>query len=410
MSILKKNPNYPLALQIATRLKEEGFKTLFAGGCIRDAFLQNPAGDIDLATEATPPQIQALFKKTLAVGAQFGVVVVLCKNIPFEVATFRTDSIYKDGRRPEKVFFSNDKEDAKRRDFTINGLFYDPFTDKVLDYVGGVKDIHNKVIRTIGNPQDRFTEDKLRLLRAVRFSAKLDFSLDLETFLWIKKMAPSLCVVSRERIRDEIFKIFNTSNPLKALTLMQELDLWKPVFLFSFEEKNLRLFCALPFSLSPELKLLALCPHLNEKDLKKMASYFKLSTKQTQKILFTLKLLSSLKDFSKLRLSLQKRIFRNPFFQEAFLFLQAYQPLMKKKEEKTIRFILSQYQQCQNFLYYPKLISGEDLIKLNLQPSPLFKLILEEIENLQLEEKITTQEEALKVAQELIRQQHENSI
>jgi len=337
------------------------------------------------------------------------VMVVMQQGVSFEVATFRTDAPYLDGRRPSGITFSDEKQDALRRDFTVNGLFYDPFADEVLDFVGGIPDLEKKVIRTIGNPKDRFEEDKLRLLRAVRFTAKLGFSLDPETFSCLKTMAAAIEVVSRERIRDEVFKIFQTPKAQEALLLIQSSGLYSPVFFFDFFESALKLFQALPAQISPELKLLSLHPQPEVAALRVMIDHFKLSGRQAQRILFTHELTLTFSKLPEARLALQKRVFRNPDFEEAFLFLKAFQPLMAPENGGALSFLSQQYESQKECLHPPRLISGEDLKKVNLAPSPLFKLILEEIENLQLENRIHTRTEALKMMEEL-RRQHESEI
>jgi len=196
-----------LALSICQTLHEKGYIAYFAGGYVRDMILEIPSDDIDIATDASPDVIQSLFSRTIPLGIAFGIVVVILKKESFEVATFRKDLKYKDGRRPEEVAFCSPKEDADRRDFTINGLFYDPFKKEILDYVGGKEDIKEKIIRAIGDPFVRFEEDKLRLIRACRFAARFDFKIDSHTQQAMLAEAPSLFPsVSIERITQELKK------------------------------------------------------------------------------------------------------------------------------------------------------------------------------------------------------------
>src|SRR5436309_2350774 len=163
LAALKDSKPYPVAASIVQRLQRHGFVAYFAGGCIRDALRGIPPKDIDIATNASPEKVQELFSRTIPVGVQFGVVRVLESNMEFEIATFRSDGIYFDGRHPESVRFSTPEEDAVRRDFTINGMFYDPFTQTVIDYVNGREDVIRKVVRAIGEPAKRFLEDRLRM-------------------------------------------------------------------------------------------------------------------------------------------------------------------------------------------------------------------------------------------------------
>ena len=178
--------------------------------------------DVDIATSATPEQVQQLFVKTIPVGAQFGVVLVVEGEHQFEVATFRSDEAYVDGRRPTSVRYGTPEEDAQRRDFTINGLFLDPLTNQVIDFVGGRADIERKIVRTIGVPRNRFAEDKLRMLRCIRFATSLGFEIDGQTFAAVKEMGPQINVVSAERIRDELIKIFTRPNAGRGLQLLDE--------------------------------------------------------------------------------------------------------------------------------------------------------------------------------------------
>jgi putative nucleotidyltransferase with HDIG domain len=206
-----------LAAGIVRDLRAAGHEAYFVGGCVRDLVLKRKPYDFDIATSATPDQVEKIFPRTIAVGKAFGVIVVREGNESFEVATFREDLEYKDGRRPEGVKFSTAKTDALRRDFTVNGLFYDPVSKKVLDWVGGRADARKKVIRTIGRPLDRFKEDKLRMLRAVRFAANLGFKIDPAALKAIQKMRKEIKAVSAERVRDELVKLFTGPHPAQGL-------------------------------------------------------------------------------------------------------------------------------------------------------------------------------------------------
>jgi putative nucleotidyltransferase with HDIG domain len=196
------------AREIVARLQHAGFAAFWVGGCVRDFLLGCEPQDFDIATDAKPEQVEKLFKKTIPVGKKFGVIIVVECGQQFQVATFRAEADYQDGRRPEKVIFANAEADALRRDFTVNGLFCDPLTEKIHDWVGGEKDLRAKIIRTIGAPEERFGEDHLRLLRAVRFAAQLGFEIEPKTFAAIQKLAPKIKLISAERIRDELIKLF----------------------------------------------------------------------------------------------------------------------------------------------------------------------------------------------------------
>jgi poly(A) polymerase len=197
----------PAALEVARTLREAGHRAWFAGGCVRDWVLGRPARDIDLATSARPDQILRLFPGARGVGKAFGVVQVRCREQTFDVATFRTDHVYLDGRHPQGVSFASDAEDARRRDFTINGMFYDPDQNRIIDYVDGLEDIRRRVIRTIGPPAERFREDFLRMLRAVRFAAVLEFQLDPGTFDALRDHAHRIAGIRAERIANELTRM-----------------------------------------------------------------------------------------------------------------------------------------------------------------------------------------------------------
>ena len=196
--------NRQAAIKIIKQLHRNGFQALMAGGCVRDMLLGRRAKDWDVATDAQPKDVMRLFKRTLKVGAKFGVVIVLIDQTQVEVATFRTETGYADGRHPRSVQFSSASEDASRREFTINGMFYDPLQKEVIDYVDGQADIKARVVRTIGKPDERFGEDYLRMLRAVRFSTELGFEIEPATWRAIRRNAADVARISGERISMEL--------------------------------------------------------------------------------------------------------------------------------------------------------------------------------------------------------------
>jgi poly(A) polymerase len=217
------------ALEIAQKLRAAGFEALWAGGCVRDELLGLEPKDYDVATSATPDQIRDLFgrRRTLPIGASFGVITVLGPREAgqIEVATFRADATYSDGRHPDSVTFTTAEHDAQRRDFTINGIFYDPIAEKVVDYVNGQQDLKAQVLRAIGNPRLRLSEDKLRMLRAVRFAATFNFTIDPDTLSAIQEMAPEINSVSPERIGMEIRRMLVDPNRAHALSLLRKTNL-----------------------------------------------------------------------------------------------------------------------------------------------------------------------------------------
>ena len=210
------------ALGLAKRLAKAGHQAFWVGGCVRDARLGQAPTDYDIATDAKPDEIERLFQKTIPVGRQFGVMMVIEAGHEYQVATFRAEGGYIDGRRPGSVRFTDAREDALRRDFTINGLFYDPLAGELHDWVGGQADLEARRIRTIGVPAQRFGEDRLRLLRAVRFAAQLGFEVEPETFAAVQQHAAAIREVSAERIRDELLKLFRPPHAARGLDLLHE--------------------------------------------------------------------------------------------------------------------------------------------------------------------------------------------
>jgi poly(A) polymerase len=218
-----------VAREVAARLRESGHVAYFAGGCVRDMVRGLIPKDYDIATDARPEAVQTLFPRTFAVGAHFGVILVLENGFQFEVATFRSDDTYVDGRHPSAVHFSSPEEDAQRRDFTINGMFYDPVAENVIDFVGGCADIDAKLVRAIGDPAQRFTEDRLRMLRAVRFATTLGYQIDKTTWEALTPNASSINQISAERIRDELIRIFVSPNRVSGWDLLNSSGLMRAI-------------------------------------------------------------------------------------------------------------------------------------------------------------------------------------
>ena len=226
---------HPAAEKIVQQLVQAGHVAVYAGGCVRDALLQRPYPDVDIATSATPDQVQSLFPKASdPQGKAFGVIRLRLDEHVFEIATFRVDGPYHDGRRPSSITFTTAEEDAKRRDFTVNGMFFDPLKNQLLDYVKGQADLSSKLIRAIGDPVARFTEDRLRLFRAIRFAVQLGFQIEPETWKALIQLAPSSKVISPERVRDELTKILTSPDPARGFDLLHESGLiavWIPELL-----------------------------------------------------------------------------------------------------------------------------------------------------------------------------------
>jgi poly(A) polymerase len=215
------------AISIIQRLRQKGYEAYFAGGCVRDMLLRKTPQDYDIATSAHPEDVQRIFPETIPVGAQFGVILVLMDGQPFEVASFRYDGPYLDGRRPSHVRYGSLEEDVRRRDFTINGMIYDPTTDRIIDLVGGREDLDEHRIRAIGEAKQRLEEDRLRMIRAVRFAASLGFTIEESTFAAIRHMAPTITDIAWERIGDEITRILTEGGAQRGFELLDESGLLK---------------------------------------------------------------------------------------------------------------------------------------------------------------------------------------
>lgn len=276
-----------LATQIVEELQDAGFTAYFAGGWVRDFLMQRPSDDIDIATDATVEQIQDLFPKTIPVGVAFGIVIVVKEGVQFEVATFRKDRGYVDGRRPTGIDRATPEEDATRRDFTINGMFYDPIKEKLYDWVHGKKDLELKVIRAIGNAEERFAEDRLRMMRAVRYATRFNFTIDDKTLDAIRLHSQELIpAVAMERIWQEFKKMSQFAHFDTGLILLHELGLLPSIFpelkgVSSSEiRKRVRFIERFPKGSPTFAELLELFPSHNLEDVYKLSEYLKLSNKE----------------------------------------------------------------------------------------------------------------------------------
>jgi poly(A) polymerase len=429
------------AMSLALKLREAGHKAYFAGGCVRDKLLGLDPKDFDIATSASPTEVIALFPGANEVGAHFGVVIAKNGGHPIEIATFRTDGSYGDGRRPDTVTFSTPDQDAHRRDFTINGLFEDPETGEIIDHVDGLRDLQGQVIRAIGTPSHRFREDALRLLRAVRFSTTLGFPIEPDTFTAIRENAHLLDKVSPERIRDEFSKMITSPNRRRGIELLVDTGL-----IAHFLPEALPLIgCDQPPEWHPEgdvyihtcimLEMLApdapleLCLATLLHDIAKPPTrtidpdgrirfngHDALGAQMTLEILTRLRYPNAvIRDAShmvsrhmqfmnvqQMRKAKLKRFMSEPTFpQEMELhrvdcassngFTDNYDFLHTKAEEFAHEPLIP-----------PPLITGRDLIARGLKPSPRFKEILDEIETEQLENRLSSREEALVFLETLI--------
>lgn len=422
---------FTTAKKIVQKLNNKGFIALFAGGCVRDMLLDINPKDIDIATSASPAEIKEIFPENVAVGEKFGVIVVKENSYLFEIATFREDLNYLDGRHPSNVnFLPSPEEDAKRRDLTINGLFYNPLNDKFTDYVKGVEDLKNKKIRLIGNPFDRLEEDALRLLRVVRFAVRFGFEIENDTLEAVKKSASKIERVSNERIKDEILKILSTDNADKGLNLLSETGLLKYILPEIEEMKtveqgsthhpegNVWNHTVLAVLNAPKhLKMAALLHDVGKKDCQEFKEHGKISfyehasvgAKKAQEIMRRLKF--SNKEIDKvvwyvrnhmrfinckyMKKSSLLKLMREEWFND-LLELHFTDAVSSNNDLTSYYFMKEKIKEYTSINKKPEpLINGNHLISLGFKPGPLFSKILKEVEDLQLENELKTVEETL---------------
>ncbi|MGA8619100.1 MAG: CCA tRNA nucleotidyltransferase [Candidatus Sulfotelmatobacter sp.] len=440
------------AISIVQTLRQHGFQAYLAGGCVRDLLLKRKPSDYDVATSATPEQVMEIFPETYAVGAQFGVVLVplpkeseedqrrreegneLPKASAVEVATFRSDLGYSDGRRPDEVRFSKDpREDVARRDFTINGMMFDPVSGEVLDFVGGRKDLEAGIIRTIGDPEKRFAEDKLRMLRAIRFAARFEYEIEAESFAAIRRHAQEIQVVSRERVRDELTKMLTEGHARRAILLLDESGLLKQVLpeisaMKGVEQPlefhpegdvfvhTLLLLDNLPYPCPPTLAWGALLHDVGKPATFRLAPDrirfdnhvdvgVKISEGICERLRFSnhdaahiLALVDNHMRFGHATLmkgSTLKKFLRMPAFDE-HLALHRADSLASHGNLSTYEFIQKKLTEIPVEKIRPAaLVNGDDLIASGYVPGPRFREILEAVEDAQLEGRFASRAEAL---------------
>jgi uncharacterized domain HDIG len=422
------------ARKIVARLRQAGFEAYFAGGCVRDRLLGQEAHDIDIATSARPEQVQTLFGRTVAVGAQFGVIIVLEDGGEFQVATFRSDGAYEDGRHPTGVVFTTAEGDARRRDFTINGLFYDPVEDRVIDFVGGCRDLEARLVRAIGDPAARFAEDKLRVLRGVRFAAALNFEVERATWAAICNGAPAIHQVSAERIREELVKIFVSPQRVRGFDLLDGSGLLREIL----PEVEALKDCAQPPEFHPEgdvfvhtRLMLSLLPEKVSVPLVlavlfhdigkpptrqvdptgriRFNGHESVGAKMTETLMRRLRFSNDeitatvemvqnhmvFKDVKNMRVARLKRFMARPTFDDE-LELHRVDCLGSHGLLDNYAFLLEKREEFANEPLIPEpLLTGHDLIGLGWKPGPRFKEVLDAVQTRQLEGQLTSREEAL---------------
>lgn len=416
------------AISVVEKLHGAGFEALWAGGCVRDELLGLVPKDYDIATSAVPDEVQRLFRRTLAIGASFGVVEVLGPRqagepLRVQVATFRTDGGYSDGRRPDQVVFASAREDALRRDFTINGMFFDPLQNVLHDFVGGQRDLHARILRAIGDPHVRFQEDKLRLLRAVRIATRFDLTIEPATAAAITAMANQLPVVSAERIAEELRQLLVHPRRVRGLNLLMDLGLaqsimpellpmkgWLDPGVGNLWEHVLRVLDLLGPTPSFPLALAALLHHVGnpvgrtEMSVRltaDIARRWKLSNAERERACWLVENHRYLADARAMRPSKLKTIFRNPGVHELLA--------LHRADALALDQSIDHVEYCEQLLRTwtpadlnpPPLVTGEDVRALGMVPGPRFKELLDAVREAQLDGTIATRKEALALLRQL---------
>jgi poly(A) polymerase len=407
----EKRSSHDDALAVVHRLRSAGHEAYFAGGCVRDALLGLEPKDYDVATDAPPGKVRELFPRTQAVGAAFGVILVRKGKSQVEVATFRTDLKYSDGRRPEGVVFTTAEEDAKRRDFTINGLFFDPVDEKVIDFVGGQDDLQNKVLRAIGNPDERFAEDHLRLLRAVRFAARFALTIEPNTDGAIARNAPHLARIAPERIADELRAMLTPVTRNAAWQMMRRYGLDAVVFRFRNSIGATATTAGVFERVSPGQPIpfgLALAaaavssqesgafPDLSARETAHaMRQSLRVSNDEAEMIEDTLADVELLIRNPQARVAVLKRFLARPNSSHARTLLAALPAELAGNRDA----LEQRLRDLEKTDYAPPpLVTGDDLTAAGLNPGKVFKRALDEAYDAQLEDRVTTRDQALQLA------------
>jgi tRNA nucleotidyltransferase/poly(A) polymerase len=398
------------AQRIVEKLRAHGHEAFFAGGWVRDYLLRRKPKDIDIATSAHPDEVIRLFPKSLAIGAQFGVIQVRMYGHSYEVATFRSDNPYLDGRHPSSVEFSGPEQDAYRRDFTINGLFYDPVADRLIDYVHGKADIQNRLIRTIGIPKDRFTEDKLRMMRAIRLACSLNFEIVPETWEAIRLLSPEILQISWERIRDELLKILIGPAPARGLDLLHESGILIHILpeVVQGRASGTNLLNSAKSALgalrkpSSVMVLSALLQGTGKSSAatdggettRLICRRLRISNEEADRIIDLITSQASFSHAKDLREAELKRLLKKPNIRDHMELYRA-NCISSRGNLENYWFCLDKLDEFSSSPVAAPLISGEDLIEMGYPPGPIFKEILRTIEDMQLEGTLQTREQAV---------------
>jgi len=398
---------YSAALTVVKTLRENGHVALFAGGCVRDQRMGKRPHDFDVATDAPPDRIVALFRRTRKVGMQFGVVLVGMRQFWIEVATFRSDGVYLDGRRPESVQFTDAREDALRRDFTINGMFYDPIERKVIDYVGGEADIAARRIRAIGPAAQRFAEDHLRLLRAIRFAARFDFEIEPATWSAIAAHAPLIKKISPERIHDELERMLTHPRRARAFADLHAAGLlphlWPGSEAIAEHHAAIHaLLAALPASASFELGLTALLHRLPLGFIEEVCKALTCSNRTTKTVVWLVTHQDDLLNPDVVTLADLKLLMARPPFTELLDLLAAKLAAEGRQSTAHRTIVARAHKIAPDEVSPPALITGKHLGKMGLPPGPKYKAILEKVYYAQLNGDVRDKSEARNYARRLV--------
>ncbi|MFH1747824.1 MAG: CCA tRNA nucleotidyltransferase [Planctomycetota bacterium] len=402
-------PSAEGAVIIVKRLVKAGHSALLAGGCTRDLLLGRQPTDYDVATDAPPERISALFRTTRMVGAQFGVVLVRQQRLWIEVATFRTDGPYRDGRHPDVVRFTNAREDARRRDFTVNGMFLDPLARTVIDYVGGQTDLEAGIIRAIGEPTARFEEDHLRLVRAVRFAARLAFEIEPVTLAAIRENADKLTRVAAERVCEELRKMLEHSSRQVAYRLLHETGLlphlwpaatWEPTHIAAAED----LLGRLPADAGFELAFAALLADRPVQELERITRALTFSNEQRVNVAWLVQHRSDLQQPESCRLAALKRLMAHQVFHMLRQWTEVdYETRPDGPQRRAVLHQRLAAIPPESIAPAP-FATGDDLAQRRLPPGPLYAEILDILYTRQLDESLRSRTEALAALDELLRE------
>jgi poly(A) polymerase len=402
-----------LAVEVVRKLRDAGFEALWAGGCVRDALLERQPKDYDVATSAEPQQVRDLFghRRTLAIGVAFGVVSVLGPRSAgqVQVATFRRDAAYSDGRHPDRVTYSTAQHDAQRRDFTMNGLFYDPLQKRVIDYVGGQEDLRRGIVRAIGNPFNRIAEDKLRMLRAVRFAATFGFEIESETFAAIQRSASGITIVSAERIAEEMRRMLTHIHRARAVELLHATELLRYLLpemeaLASYERgawESVLLVLAELGEVDFPLALAGLLIEARESGIAEVAAdRWRLSNEERQAAKWLLDNLPVALKAADLEWPRVQRVLRCELAGDLLKLADAT-VRVKDGDRRSIEFCRAKLALPREMLDPPPLVTGDDLKHLGIPPGRFYAFALAKCRDAQLSGEIATTGAARELAAKL---------